>query len=102
MKIVEEVGTLVEPNPCSKLIWGFIKQAKVKQGFNRDHYIGSEKSTNDRNFLHGSSLCRNQQPKINSIMEVSDLGDYKSRHTSIIYKIVEFIKYGYSFIRNAD
>ena len=50
MKIVEEYGTLVEPNPCSKLIGGFIKQAKVKQGFNRDHYIGSEEVTNERNF----------------------------------------------------
>ena len=50
MKIVEEYGTLVDENPCSNLIGGFIKQAKVKQGFNRDHYIGSEDSTNDRNF----------------------------------------------------
>ena len=50
MKIVEEYGTLVEPNPCSDLICGFIKQAKVKQGFYRDRYIGSEEATNDRNF----------------------------------------------------
>ena len=50
MEIVEEIGTLVDENPCSKLIWGFIKQAKVKQGLNRDHYIGSEDSTNERNF----------------------------------------------------
>ena len=50
MEIVEEYGTLVDENPCSKLIGGFIKQAKVKQGFNRDHYIGSEEATNDRNF----------------------------------------------------
>ena len=50
MEIVEEIGTLVDENPCSNLIWGFIKQAKLKQGFNRDHYIGSEDSTNDRNF----------------------------------------------------
>ena len=50
MKIVEEYGTLVDENPCSKLIGGFIKQAKVKQGFNRDHYIGSEEAANDRNF----------------------------------------------------
>lgn len=50
MKIVEEVGTLIEPNPCSELIGGFIKEAKVKQGFNRDHYIGSEESIIDRNF----------------------------------------------------
>ena len=50
MEIVEEIGTLVEPNPCSKLIWGLIKQAKLKQGLNRDHYIGSENFTNERNF----------------------------------------------------
>ena len=50
MKIVEEYGTLVDENPCSDLIGGFIKQAKVKQGFSRDYYIGSEDSTNDRNF----------------------------------------------------
>ena len=50
MEIVEEYGTLVDANPCSKLIGGFIKQVKVKQGFNRDHYIGSEEATNDRNF----------------------------------------------------
>lgn len=50
MEIVEEFGTLVDPNPCSKLIWGFIKQVKVKQGFSRDYYIGAEDSTNDRNF----------------------------------------------------
>ena len=50
MEIVEEYGTLVDENPCSELIGGFIKQAKVKQGFNRDHYIGSEEATNDRNF----------------------------------------------------
>lgn len=50
MEIVEEYGTLVDENPCSDLIGGFIKQAKVKQGFNRDHYIGSEDSTNDRNY----------------------------------------------------
>ena len=50
MEIVEEYGTLVDENHCSDLIGGFIKQAKVKQGLNRDHYIGSEDSTNDRNF----------------------------------------------------
>ena len=50
MEIVEEYGTLVDENPCSKLIGGFIKQAKVKQGFNRDHYIGSEECINERNF----------------------------------------------------
>lgn len=50
MEIVEEYGTLVDENPCSGLIGGFIKQAKVKQGFDRDYYIGSEDSTNDRNF----------------------------------------------------
>ena len=50
MEIVVEVGTLVEPNPCSELIWEVIKQAKLKQGFNRDHYIGSEESTNNQNF----------------------------------------------------
>ena len=56
MKIVEEVGTLVEPNPCSKLIWGFIKQVKLKQGLNRDHYIGSEEYINARNF-HMKEVC---------------------------------------------
>ena len=56
MKIVEEVGTLVEPNPCSKLIWGFIKQAKLKQGLNRDHCIGSEECINARNF-HMKEVC---------------------------------------------
>ena len=40
MEIVEEYGTLVDKNPCSDLIGGFIKQAKLKQGFNRAHYIG--------------------------------------------------------------
>ena len=50
MKIVEEYGTLVDENPCSKLIGGFIKQVEVKQGLNRDHYIGSENFTNERNF----------------------------------------------------
>lgn len=50
MEIVEEYGTLVDENPCSELKGGFIKQAKVKQGFDRDHYIGSEESTNDRNY----------------------------------------------------
>ena len=50
MEIVEEYGTLVDENPCSELKGGFIKQAKVKQGFNRDYYIGSEDSTNDRNY----------------------------------------------------
>lgn len=50
MEIVEEFGTLVDENPCSELKGGVIKQAKVKQGFDRDHYIGSEDSTNDRNF----------------------------------------------------
>ena len=50
MKIVEEYGTLVDENPCSDLIGGFIKQVEVKQGLNCEHYIGSEDSTNDRNF----------------------------------------------------
>lgn len=40
MEIVEEYGTLVDENPCSELKGGVIKQAKVKQGFDRDHYIG--------------------------------------------------------------
>ena len=64
MEIVEEYGTLIDENPCSDLIGGFIKQAKVKQGFDRDYYIGSEDSTNDRNFLHERCLCRNQQSEI--------------------------------------
>ena len=50
MEIVEEYGTLVDENPCSELKGGVIKQAKVKQGLNRDYYIGTEESTNDRNF----------------------------------------------------
>ena len=50
MEIVEEYGTLVDENLCSKLIGGFVKQAKVKQGLNRDHYIGSEECINARNF----------------------------------------------------
>ena len=50
MEIVEEYGTLVDANPCSKLTWGFIKRTKIKQAFNCDHYISSEDFTNDRNF----------------------------------------------------
>ena len=56
MEIVEEYGTLVDENPCSKLIGGFIKQAKVKQGFYRDRYIGSEEATNEMNF-HMKEVC---------------------------------------------
>ena len=47
-----KISTIVEflLNSILQLKGGFIKQAKVKQGLNRDHYIGSEDSTNDMNY----------------------------------------------------
>lgn len=56
MEIVEDYGTLVDENPCSGVIGGWIKQAKLKQNLNRDFYIGSEELTHDRNF-HMKEVC---------------------------------------------